>query len=188
MAYALMGLGGLIGLIGFACAIIVIIAAFKEAPVQGLLCFFCGPYLLYYAFAKFNHNQKGLILGGMLSSFVLSSVLYGVGGFLMAKDMSDAAVAATEGVVREAAQESSAAGGDSVGVAECDDYIKKFETCVSDKVPDVAKAQMKQSLDTMRSSWKQAAATPQGKVALAQACSQAAAAAKASMSAYGCSF
>jgi hypothetical protein len=178
-----MGIGGLIGLVSFACALFVIIQAFKEAPIQGLLCFFCGPYLLYYSFAKFTHPKKGLILAGMLGSMVLSGIFYGAGGAMMAMDMNGAI-----GEAQASSDTASEGSGDSIGVPECDDYIAKYEKCVEDKVPAAAQASMKQSLQTMRSTWKQAAATPAGKAGLAQGCAQASAAAKTAMGSYGCQF
>lgn len=82
------------------------------------------------------------------------------------------------------------ASADSIGVPECDDYIKKYEACllkVAEKAPQV-KDQMKTSFETARNGWKQAASTPQGKATLASACKQAADAAKQAMSAYACEF
>lgn len=79
------------------------------------------------------------------------------------------------------------ASGDKIGVAECDEYIQKYEACVG-KVPAAAQATYKQSLDTMRTTWKKSAETPQGKAALAQGCKTALESAKASMSSFGCSW
>lgn len=75
---------------------------------------------------------------------------------------------------------------DSVGVPECDNYITKYVACVSGKVPEASRAQLQASLDQMRAAWKQAAATPDGKASLAQACTAANDAAKSSMQAFGC--
>ena len=80
------------------------------------------------------------------------------------------------------------AGTVEVGVPECDQYLKKYFACVDSKVPEASRALMRQSVDTMKMAWKQAAATPQGKTGLAQACSQAEAQAKMSMAAYGCTW
>jgi len=74
------------------------------------------------------------------------------------------------------------------GVAECDDYMAKYLACVDSKVPEAARATLRQSLDQTKAQWKQAASTPQGKSALATACKQMTESAKTSMSAYGCSF
>lgn len=78
--------------------------------------------------------------------------------------------------------------GDKVGVPACDEYIEKYEACLKDKVPAAAQAQFRASLDTMRKSWREAAATPQGKAGLAQGCQAALNAAKQSMSSYGCNW
>jgi len=74
---------------------------------------------------------------------------------------------------------------DSVGVPECDDYLNKYQACVDSKVPEAARAGMKQALDQTRGAWRAALATPGGKEGMA-ACKQARDAAKTSMSAYGC--
>ncbi len=75
---------------------------------------------------------------------------------------------------------------DSVGVPECDEYIKKYEMCLNSKVPEAAKAATKDALDKTRKSWKDMAANPQTKAGLATACKTANDAAKSSMTAYGC--
>ncbi|MFL6210212.1 MAG: hypothetical protein ACJ74W_15255 [Pyrinomonadaceae bacterium] len=86
------------------------------------------------------------------------------------------------------ANTNAAPAGDKTGVEECDDYLAKYETCLNDKVPAAARAAMKTSFDQTREAWRKAAATPQGKTTLAQACKTAREAAKTSMAAYGCSF
>jgi len=80
------------------------------------------------------------------------------------------------------------ASGDKVGVAECDEYIQKVETCLASKVPEAQRATYKSTLDTMRTTWKKAAETPQGKAGLAQGCKMALDQAKASMGSFGCSW
>lgn len=78
------------------------------------------------------------------------------------------------------------AGGDKVGVPECDEYIEKYEACLKDKVPEASRAAMKDAFEKTRKAWKDAAATPQGKAGLATGCKAAVDAAKQSMGAYGC--
>lgn len=77
---------------------------------------------------------------------------------------------------------------EKVGVPECDEYIAKYDACVSGKVPEMARAQYKSALETLRNSWRQAASTPQGKAGLAAACKQATEQARTAMKAYNCSF
>jgi len=78
--------------------------------------------------------------------------------------------------------------GDKIGVAECDEYLSKYEACVNSKVPEAARAQLKASFEQTRKSWQALAATQQGKAGLAQACKAALDSAKQSMSAYGCTW
>lgn len=79
-----------------------------------------------------------------------------------------------------------AATGDDIGIPECDNYIKKYEACVKDKVPAQASEALKTSFETVRKGWKDAAKNPQAKEGLASACKQAHEAAKQSMAAYKC--
>jgi hypothetical protein len=80
------------------------------------------------------------------------------------------------------------AAGDKIGVAECDDFIQKYEACVNSKVPETSRSMVKANLDSMRAAWKKAAETPQGKAGLAQGCKLALDNAKTSMGSYGCSW
>lgn len=73
-----------------------------------------------------------------------------------------------------------------IGVAECDDFLAKYEACLSDKVPEAARATLQQSLNATRDGWRQAAATPAGRDGLKTACEQARTAARPSLQTYGC--
>jgi hypothetical protein len=74
------------------------------------------------------------------------------------------------------------------GVAECDDYVQKYTACIDSKVPESSRVMVRQQLDQMKTAWKQAAATADGKAALATGCKQATEMAKTSMQAYGCTW
>ena len=78
--------------------------------------------------------------------------------------------------------------GDKIGVAECDDYIAKYESCLRGKVPETMRASLESSLKTARENWKKAAENAATRGTLAAACKQANDAAAASMKAYGCTF
>lgn len=71
-------LSGVLNLVGFACSIIILIHAFKASVGQGFLCLCIPFYVLYYAFARFEHEKKTLIIGVWLGSFILGGVLYGM--------------------------------------------------------------------------------------------------------------
>ncbi|MDT5059718.1 MAG: hypothetical protein QOH63_177 [Acidobacteriota bacterium] len=79
------------------------------------------------------------------------------------------------------------ASGDKVGVPECDDYLAKYEACLS-KVPEAGRAQYQAAFAQVRKSWRDLAANPQTKASLAQACKMASDQAKNSMKTYGCEF
>ena len=78
--------------------------------------------------------------------------------------------------------------GGAIGVPECDDYLAKYDACVSGKVPEIARAQYKATLEQARKSYQQAALTPQGKATLAATCKQAAEQARAAFKSYNCTF
>jgi hypothetical protein len=73
-----------------------------------------------------------------------------------------------------------------IGIPECDEFLQKYDKCVSEKVPEAARQTLKQSIEQMRSAWKQAAANPLAKPALASGCKQAAANTQAATASYGC--
>ena len=73
------GVGLLLSLVSLVCAIIVLIHAFqKGGVVQGLLCLCIPFYILYYAFAKFEHEKKKLILTVWLGSIGAYLVIMGL--------------------------------------------------------------------------------------------------------------
>ncbi|MDQ3474632.1 MAG: hypothetical protein M3447_12945 [Acidobacteriota bacterium] len=86
------------------------------------------------------------------------------------------------------ATSTTAGSGDKIGVPECDDYLAKYEACVSAKVPAAARAQYETGLEQNRKAWRQLAATAEGKASLAQMCKMANDSAKQSLKSFGCDF
>ena len=78
------------------------------------------------------------------------------------------------------------AGGNTIGVPECDDYLSKVETCIANHVPEDARAMQRQSMDQLRDQWRQAAENPTAKAGLAAGCKAALDAARSSFATYGC--
>ena len=76
----------MLGLVCFlaalACGVMILIHAFKESAVQGLLCLCVPFYILYYAIVKFEHEKKGLILGIWLGGSFVGGFLQGIGASL----------------------------------------------------------------------------------------------------------
>lgn len=83
--------------------------------------------------------------------------------------------------------DTAAAPSGGIGVAECDDYIKKMTECATKMAPEAA-GPMKESMATMEKAWKDASSTPEGKTALASGCKQALDAAKSAYASMGCTF
>lgn len=77
---------------------------------------------------------------------------------------------------------------DRVGVAECDSFITAYETCVSSKVPEASREQLRQAVTTWRTQWKKLADNPQTRGTLAAACKTQLEATRTQMKAYGCTF
>ena len=63
-------------LVAFVCAIIVLIHAFKNGgALQGILCLCVPFYIIYYMFAKFEHEKKNLIIGGYFGGIIIALVI-----------------------------------------------------------------------------------------------------------------
>jgi hypothetical protein len=79
MSMVFLGLGGIFSLVGLVCSIIVLVHAFKTSVGQGFMCLCIPCYSLYYAFSKFEHPKKPLILGGWLGGSIIGNVLVRLG-------------------------------------------------------------------------------------------------------------
>ena len=117
-------------------------------------------------------------------AFMLAACL--IGGSLASAACSSGDPSA--GAKSKAAADTQTASGDSVGVAECDSYLAAYESCLKEKVPAAARDMMKSSFESTRASWRQAAATPEGRAGLASACKSARDTARQAMASYGCQF
>jgi hypothetical protein len=76
----------------------------------------------------------------------------------------------------------------TVGIAACDDFLKKYEACVSGNVPEAQRTMFKGQFDQMRKMWSDAAKDPASKTTLEGTCKQSAEQMKMSMSSFGCTF
>lgn len=78
--------------------------------------------------------------------------------------------------------------GEKIGVPECDDFIAAYDACITDKVPEMARAQYKAGIEQWRTSWRKLAGNPDTKASLAAACKQSAEQTRIAMKSYGCTF
>jgi hypothetical protein len=76
--------------------------------------------------------------------------------------------------------------GSPIGIAACDEYLDKYQACITAKVPEPTRASLLQSLNASREAWRQSMGSPGAEEALSAACTQAREAAKPSLQAYGC--
>ena len=77
----MLALSALCGLVSLVCAVIILIHAFSKGGIlQGFLSLCIPFYIFYYAFAKFEHEKKNLILGLWLGAIVLQCVFIFMGG------------------------------------------------------------------------------------------------------------
>ena len=94
----------------------------------------------------------------------------------------------TSGTSTTSTTSTTASAGDKIGVAECDDFIAKYESCVSGKVPEMARAQYQNAVKQWKESWKKLAENPQTKGTLVAACRQAREQQEAALKSFGCTF
>jgi len=94
----------------------------------------------------------------------------------------------TPATTTSSSSSSSTTSGEKIGIAECDDFIAKYEDCVTKNVPEAQRAQYESSLKQWRDSWRQLAKNDMTKGTLAAACKQALESAKSSMKSYNCTF
>lgn len=76
--FAILGL--VCAIVSLVCVIIILIAAFKEGAGTGILCLCVPFYILYFAFARFEHPQKGLIIAGWIVGGIIGNVLSTLAG------------------------------------------------------------------------------------------------------------
>jgi hypothetical protein len=81
-----------------------------------------------------------------------------------------------------------AAHAQSTGIASCDDFLTKYDACVSSKVPEAQRAMYKTQIDQTRKTWVDLAKNPAAKASMESTCKQTLDATKASLTAYGCAF
>jgi hypothetical protein len=71
----LMVLSVIFAIVALVATIIILIHAFQASTGQGFLCLCVPFYILYYAFARFEHPRKGLILAALLVGWGLAIAL-----------------------------------------------------------------------------------------------------------------
>ncbi len=78
--------------------------------------------------------------------------------------------------------------GDKIGIPVCDDFIAKYEACITDKVPETVRAQYTEGVAMWRRQWKQLSGNPQTRGSLEEACKSAMEQARTQLKVYNCAF
>ena len=76
---------------------------------------------------------------------------------------------------------------EKIGIPECDDFIAKYNACISDHVPEAKKAEYKENIDAFARTWKQLMANSD-KSTVAAACKRHSDMARENMKSFGCEF
>lgn len=61
----------------FTAWIFIITHAFRRSVGTGFLVLLVPAYVLYYAFSQFEHERKGLIVGGFVGGGAMAAMVYG---------------------------------------------------------------------------------------------------------------
>jgi hypothetical protein len=81
-----------------------------------------------------------------------------------------------------------AAHAQSTGIAACDDFLTKYDSCVGSKIPAEQRAMFKTQLDQTRKAWVDMSKNASAKATMETTCKQTMEATKASLTAFGCAF
>ena len=76
----------------------------------------------------------------------------------------------------------------STGITVCDDFLKKYETCISSTVPAAQRSMFKDQFDQTRKAWSDMAKNPATKSSLEDVCKQSVDQIKVAFQSYGCTF
>ena len=76
---------------------------------------------------------------------------------------------------------------EKIGIPECDDFIAKYNACISDHVPEAKKVEYKENIDAFARTWKQMTANADKNV-VAAACKRNSEMTREKMKQFGCEF
>jgi benzodiazapine receptor len=71
-------LGMLFSALGFACAALILVHAFRRSVGTGFMVLCIPCYILYYAFSQFEHGRKNLIIAGLVGGLLLAGTMRAV--------------------------------------------------------------------------------------------------------------
>ena len=107
------------------------------------------------------------------------------------KEHADAeldAINKAKAAARKASARANTSEAQEIGVPECDAYIRNYESCLADKVPDTRRDALRATLNEQRNKWQTAITSGEERASIAEQCKSAVATAAQAMGDYGCTF
>ena len=107
------------------------------------------------------------------------------------KESVDAQIGAI-GKAKTAASQASArvntSQANEIGIEECDAYIRNYESCLAEKVPEEKRAELRATLDQQRRQWQASVTAGEDQAGIKRQCESEIETAKRAMGDYGCTF
>lgn len=75
-----------------------------------------------------------------------------------------------------------------IGIAECDTYIRNYEACLVDKVPEDKRESLRATLDQQRKGWQASVTAGEDQAQIKRQCESEIETAKRTLGEYGCTF
>lgn len=75
-----------------------------------------------------------------------------------------------------------------IGIAECDEYIRKYESCLAEKVPEEKRGELRATLDAQRRQWQGSVTAGEDQATIKRQCETEMDSAKRTLNEYGCAF
>ena len=82
----------------------------------------------------------------------------------------------------------SSAQAQSTGIAACDDFLTKYDACITSKLPAAQRATYQAQLDQTRKAWIELVKNPATKATAEATCKQTVDALKTALQGFGCTF
>ena len=124
----------------------------------------------------------------LIFAILCTAILIGCGKTETTSNNNNAATKDGDKTTSSPSTSKTSSSGEKIGIAECDDFLAKYDDCITKNVPEAQRAQYESSIKQWRDSWRQLAKNDMTKGTLAAACKKALEQAKSSMKSYNCTF
>ena len=77
---------------------------------------------------------------------------------------------------------------EKIGIPECDEFVAKYEACITDHVPEAKQRQYRENIAAWSKAWRQQMVNTTARDVVAAACKRHIIASRESMKSFGCEF